>query len=244
MKIEGKKLYLEIKNNIGHLVIHDPPANKMTPEFLREFIQMVRGHVASQGLKGIIIRGHGRHYSSGADVEQLQEIVVQQSIIDGEGTPVAYPVWYVENRNAFDYFNGVNIPVISSINGLCFGSGFELALCSHIRICGTGSLMGLPESAFGLLPGVTGTLRSLELIGLGRALELVLRGETLSAQEALEIGLIDGIVDKKETLSFCEGLMDFILNQEASYDKAKGMEYVKAFQRAYQQINLTQGKEL
>lgn len=243
MRVEGNKLYLEINHDIGHLVIHDPPANKMTAAFLKEFIVMVRSHVTQSRLRGIIIRGHGRHYSSGADVEQLKEIVASQSLVDNEGNLIAYPTWYLDNRTTFDYFRSLNIPVISAINGLCYGSGLELALCSHIRISGKGSLLGLPESTFGFLPGVTGTLRSLELVGLGRALELVLKGETLTAEEALEIGLIHRVTGKKETLSYCEGLMEYILAQPTQYDPKRGDEYVMAFNRYYQENHLS-GKEL
>jgi len=237
MKIELNKVSFEEKDNIGYIVINDPPANKMTALFLKEFIIIVRQYVTQSKVGGIIIAGNGRHYSSGADVEQLKEIVAAQGMLDSDGNLVAFPVWYLENRATFNYFNTLHIPVISAINGLCYGSGLELALCSHIRICGRGSLLGLPESTFAFLPGVTGTLRSIELLGLGKALELVLSGKTLSAEEAMEIGLVEGIVSKKETLVYCEQLMKFILQREAKYSKSNTGEYIKIFNKVYKHIN-------
>ena len=234
MKVQLNKISFEIKDSIGYLIINDPPANKMTPVFLKELIFIVRQYVAPSRIRGLIITGNGRHYSSGADVEQLKEIVATQSMLDSNNELVAFPAWYLENRTTFNYFYSLNIPVISAINGFCIGSGLELALCSHIRICGKGSMLGLPESTFGFLPGVTGTLRYLELMGLGKALELVLSGESLSADEALKLGLVDGVVEKKETLTYCEGLLGFILQNHTTYEKDNIQEYIEKFNKIYQ----------
>ncbi len=233
MKIELTKVYYEEKDNIGYIVINEPPANKMTSLFLKEFTYLVHEHITQSKVKGIIITGKGRHFCSGADVDQLQEMVATNCIMSSEGDLTAYPVWYVDNRMAFDYFSQLNIPVISAINGFCIGSGFELALCSHIRICGNGAFVGLPESTFGIMPGVTGTLRYLELIGLGKSLELILNGDTFYAEEALKIGVIDGIVNKKETLTYCEKLIRFILEDDKPYSKVNVTEYIKRFNEIY-----------
>ncbi|MCK4259551.1 MAG: enoyl-CoA hydratase/isomerase family protein [Halanaerobiales bacterium] len=237
MKIELNKVYFEEKDNIGYLVINDPPANKTTALFLKELIFMVREYISQSKVKGIIITGKGRTYSSGADVDQLKEIVATQSKLDSNDNLVGYPIWYLENRATFNYFNSLDIPVISAIKGMCIGSGMELALCSHIRICSKNSLMGLPESTFGFLPGVTGTLRVLELVGLGKALELVFNGEILSVEEAMEIGLVDGIVSKKELLPYCEGLMKFILQNEKMYSKKYIEKYITEYNKVCKTSN-------
>jgi enoyl-CoA hydratase len=234
MKIELNTIYYEKKDNIGYVVINDPPANKMTALFLSEFIILVREYIVQSRVKGIIISGNGRHYSSGADVEQLKEIFGTQSKLDDNGKLVAYPSWYQENRNTFNYFYNANIPVISAINGLCVGSGTELALSSHLRICGSGSILGLPESSFGFLPGVNGTLRYTELLGLGKALELVLAGETFSAQDAKELGLVDAVVNKRDTMNYCEELMKFIIHSKKQYSKHNVKEYLEGFSKEYE----------
>lgn len=232
MKINLNKVSFEEKDNIGYIFINDPPANKTTGLFLKELIYLVRYHIAQSKVKGIIITGNGRHYSSGADVEELKNIIASNSAMDNDNNLISYPAWYVENRATFKFFESLKIPIISAIKGICIGSGMELALCSHIRICASGSKLGLPESTFGLIPGLTGTLRYLELIGLGKALELILNGEILSAEEAMEIELIDSIVNKKEILSYCEELMNFILGKE-TYSKEKIKEYINEFNEIY-----------
>lgn len=238
-----QKISYEEKGHIGYIIINDPPANMMTADFFRELILLVRCYVIGSPKQGIIISGRGRHFSSGADVEQLKEIVGTQSLGNSDGSVTAYPVWYLENRNTFNYFYNLDIPVISAINGLCIGSGFELALCSHIRICGQNGILGLPESTFGFLPGVTGTLRYTELMGLGRGMELVLSGATFSAEEGLSLGLVHGVVDKKETLTYCQGLMDAILQSGEKYEKKNTGQYLEAFNKVYYQ-NRNQAKGL
>jgi len=232
MKIELSKVSFEEKDNIGYILINDPPANKMTGVFLKEFIDIVRNYVAKSKVKGIIISGNGRHYSSGADVEELKEIIAVNSKMDNNNL-ISFPTWYQENRATFNFFESLDIPVISAIKGICIGSGMELALCSHIRICANGSTLGLPESTFGFIPGLTGTFRYLELMGLGKAIELILSGETLSAEEARESGLVDCIVNKKEILNYCEELMKYIVHNEVEYSKERIEEYIENFNEIY-----------
>lgn len=233
MKIEFNKVYFEEKGDIGYIIINDPPANKMTTLFFKEFCAIVRQHVAQSRVKGIIITGTGRHFSSGAHIEELKEMVATQSLLDKDGVLVAYPIWFHDNRTTFNFFDNLNIPVISAIKGFCIGSGFELALSSHIRICGNGSRLGSPESTFGLLPGATGSLRYMKLIGLGKTLELVLSGEIFTEEDAMEMELIDGIVNKKDTLSYCEELMKFIIDNNPIYSKQNIKEYIKSFNENY-----------
>jgi enoyl-CoA hydratase len=234
MKIELTEIYYEEKDNLGYIVINNPPANKLTALLLEELIFIVRRYIAPSKVRGIIIAGNGRHYSSGADVAELSRNKATQSKLDSNGNLVALPIRYLEERATLNFFHTLDIPVISAINGICIGSGFELALCSHIRICGNGSILGLPESTFGFLPGLSGTLRYVELIGLGKALELVLSGETFSAEDAMDMGLIDGIVQRKETLAYCEGLMRFILQNETVYSRNNIKEYLESFNNTYQ----------
>lgn len=240
MRVELNTVCYEKKDDIGYVVINDPPANKMTALFLSEFITLVREHIVQSRVKGIIISGSGRHYSSGADVDQLMEIFGTRSKLDSQGNLVAYPSWYQENRNSFNYFYNAKIPVISAINGLCVGSGTELALSSHLRICGSGSILGLPESSFGFLPGVNGTLRYTELLGLGKALELVFMGETFSAEEAKALGLVDVIVNKKETISYCEALMKYLIENIKDYSKHNALNYLESFKEIMGHQNLSE----
>lgn len=235
MEIKYNKIIYEIKEHIGYLILNDPPANKTTGELLGELIQFVRSHLVNSSLKGLIITGSGRHYSSGADVEELKKIITDNSRME-ENQLMSYPACYLENRTAYQFLESLDIPVISAVRGVCIGSGMELALCSHIRICAKGGTLGLPESTFGLLPGLTGTLRCLELMGLGTALELILSGRTLTSEEALGIGLADVIVSKKGLMSYCEGLMQYIISG-GTYKKEQVKEYIRDYNRGYKTLN-------
>lgn len=227
------KVFFEVRDDLGHLVINDPPANKMTSVFLEEFFRLVTQQIARTKVRGMMIYGTGRHFSSGAEVDRLRERVASQIKREGEAESTGAPEGHRQDRSALDFFSDLEIPVVSAINGFCIGSGLELALCSHIRICGTGSTLGLPESTFGIVPALGGTLRSLELCGLGKALEMVLSGRTYTAEEALQMGIVDGIVSKKETLGYCERLLQFILQSETPYLKRNARQYVKEFQQKY-----------
>lgn len=237
MRVELEKIKYEEKRSIGYITINDPPANKMTGLFLKEFIYLVRRYIIGSNVKGIIITGNGRHYSSGADVDELKKIISEQSLFDDDDNLIAYPVWYIENRTTFSCFESLSVPVISAINGLCIGSGFELSLCSHIRVCGGGSILGLPEATFGILPGVTGTLRYVELMGLGNAIKYVVTGETFSAETAFKLGLVDEIVNKKQTVNYCEELMKFIISKPEKYSKFNKAKYIDDFRVLYKNNN-------
>lgn len=98
-------------------------------------------------------------------------------------------------------------PVIAAINGLfCLGGGLELAMACHIRIAGERVRLGQPEIDLGIIPGFGGTQRLPRLVGMGKALELILTGDRMTAQEAKAIGLVDQVVPDAEVLKTARGL--------------------------------------
>ncbi|MBC8487323.1 MAG: enoyl-CoA hydratase/isomerase family protein [Bacteroidetes bacterium] len=176
-------------DRVGHLVMNQPPSNKMTVEFFSEMEALKEVIVGSSKLKAIIISGRGRHFSSGADLDELLlEITHHQD---------AEP-FLTSNYAAIHYVETLPLPVISAIRGVCLGSALELALFSHIRFCSEEAVFGLPETTFNLIPGMGGIQRFASLSGKARALELILTGRTFDAQTALELGIVDAIWPKKE----------------------------------------------
>lgn len=230
MKIELEKISYEEKDAIGYIVINDPPANKMTPRFFLDMVEIVEKYIDVSKLKGIIIYGEGRHFSSGADVDKLIKVIGETTVVDESGNVKVYAKWYIRFIDTFDKLYKLDIPVISVINGCCVGSGFELALSSHIRICGKGATMGLPESTFGLLPGVLGSIRLTQLVGMSKAMELIFSGQLLNAEEAKACGIVEIIVGKRETLDYAERLMRYIISSGEKYDKACVKQYIKALE--------------
>jgi len=226
----------EQKEDIAYIFINNAPANKISSVFLEELLFVIEHYILNSKLKGIIVTGKGRHYSSGSDVDNLKDIVIAQTKIGSNDDVVEYPDMK-KYRRAFSILLSLQIPVISAINGFCIGSGFELALHSHIRICGKGSIVGLPESTFGFMPGLGGTLRYLEICGFGKAIELVLKGYTFTADEAKEMELVHHIVDKKKTLFYCEELMKYLIESDIEYSKNNVNSYLADFNNYYEKIN-------
>jgi enoyl-CoA hydratase len=115
-----------------------------------------------------------------------------------------------EHLDHFRFFQRCGVPVVAAIRGVCLGSALELALFCHRRVCGQGAVLGLPESTFGLLPGCGGVSRLTSLAGTGRSLELILSGETYSAEEAFRWNIVDLICEKDYVIREAERLIERI----------------------------------
>jgi enoyl-CoA hydratase len=186
----------ETDGDIGALVLNAPPSNAMTGVFFSELNNLVREVIPSSGVCGIVMYGAGRHFSSGADVEELTGRIHSEAIrTPGRGID-HFPPYMHENLDAFHFFAGLDIPVVAAIRGVCLGSALELALSCNIRLCGDGAVLGLPESTFNLMPGCGGCTRLAELCGTGRALELSLTGASFPADEALAMGIVDAVLPR------------------------------------------------
>lgn len=144
-------------------------------------------------MRGIVIYGAGRHFSSGADLADLRNAIDER----GAGTTALLR----DNLTAFGFFERCSVPVVAAIRGICLGSAFELALACHARVCGAGAVLGLPESTFGLMPGCGGITRMLSLAGRARTLELALSGATFTAEEALAWKLVDVVAPRKDVIT-------------------------------------------
>jgi enoyl-CoA hydratase len=109
-------------------------------------------------------------------------------------------------QDAFRYLELMPKPVIAAVNGFALGGGLELALACHLRLASENAKLGLPEVKLGIIPGYGGTIRLPRLVGRGRALELILTGEMIDAQEAYRIGLVNRVVPQAELLSAARAL--------------------------------------
>ena len=191
-----KELILwQIKDNIGYLVLHDPPSNKMSIPFFYQLNDTIRNKIKKSGISAIIISGSGRHFSSGADLKDLLKIISKKSIKVFDRI-IHTPLFLRLNNKSFLFFNNLKIPVIAAIQGVCLGSAMELMLSCHARICSDNAVFGFPESTFNLMPGLGGTCKILNYLKYSKALELILKGETFGAEEALKLNLVDSIVPK------------------------------------------------
>jgi enoyl-CoA hydratase/carnithine racemase len=173
---------------IGVLSLNKPPENLIDePEFIKkELLDVI---LNDANIKGIIIKGTGRHFSAGANLDFLKELAKSESMLVQKLSNGKAIIRIIEN---------MNVPVIAAISGVCFGGGLEIALACHFRICSENALFAFPETNYAIMPGLGGTIMLSKLIGPGKSAEMILTGEMVDSQKALELKLVDQIVPKKE----------------------------------------------
>ena len=181
--MQSLKFYQD--NQIGFLVLNRPPKNEMDAIFFAELSGFLKNMLPNLTVKGLIITGEGRHFSSGANVGELAEFAQKKEFR-----------YFENNINYLESLSLCSFPVIALINGLCLGSAFELALACHYRIASQHALFALPEITFNLMPGCGGTYFLPKLIGKPKAIDLILSGRSVLAEEALQLGIIDMIADR------------------------------------------------
>ncbi len=116
----------------------------------------------------------------------------------------------------FDFVENLSKPVIAAINGFALGGGLELAMSAHFRVAAANAKMGLPEVSLGVIPGYGGTQRLPQLVGKGKAMEMIMTAGMLNAEEALNYKLVNYVVEQEELLPFCAKLASKICNNSAT----------------------------
>jgi enoyl-CoA hydratase len=192
MMKDQKNFNWEKIGTIGILSIHNPPENFIEdPEFISK--KQIDEILHDTALKGIIIKGTGRHFSAGANMDKLRLLI--------QNEPLLYKK-ISEGKDLICTLENMNIPLVAAIRGVCFGAGLEIALACHIRICSENALFAFPETNHGIMPGLGGTVMLSNLIGPGKSAEIILSGEIVNSQKALELKLADYVVPVKELKSF------------------------------------------
>jgi enoyl-CoA hydratase/carnithine racemase len=177
-------LYME-KDDIAYVTVNRPKVlnalNMPTWADLRTAFEHARARTA---VRGVILTGAGdRAFIAGADINALAHFTAFEAAQSSRF-----------GQEVLDLIENLGKPVIAAINGVALGGGCETALACTIRIAVEGAVFGQPEVKLGLLPGGGGTQRLPRLVGKGRALQLILSGEMINAQEAHRIGLVNEIV--------------------------------------------------
>jgi len=224
MKQTQHTLTFNITDGIGHLELNQPPANQMNAEFFAEFDEMVDELRVMKELKAIIISSRGRHFSSGANLEELLEQAVAPGKRDQQEMNVNWKINSERNSRSFLFFEEMEIPVIAAIRGVCIGCAFELALFCHFRFCGEDAVFGLPETTFNLMPGLGGVRKISALCGEAKAIELLLKGNTFGAEEARLNHLVDKIIPRRKVVEFS---MAFARKVMRNYKKQKASLYLQ-----------------
>jgi len=188
---------LAADDGIATLTVNRPDKlnalNAATITDLGEAIEEVRSRA---DIRGLIVTGAGRAFVAGADISEL-----------AAETPMSARELALKGQKIFSRFESSPKPVIAAVNGFALGGGCELALACHIRIASEQAKFGQPEVKLGICPGYGGTQRLARLVGKGRALQLLMTGETIDAAEAYRMGLVNRVVAADSLINTATGML-------------------------------------
>ncbi len=180
--------------------------NALNRETLQEIKSAVLSVQDNKSVRGIIITGSGlKAFAAGADISEFASYSIQQ------GAQLS-----ADGHSVMNTIENSAIPVIAAINGYSLGGGCELAMACHIRIAAENAKFGQPEVNLGLPPGYAGTQRLVQLIGKGKALELLLTTDFINATQALELGMVSKIVTLEQLLPTCLEMVDVFSTKSLS----------------------------
>ena len=194
---------LEHEKGIATIYINRPEKlnalNKATIQELHETLALTG---ENQDIRVIIITGRGeKAFVAGADIAEFAHFSVKEgSQLAAQGQQIL-----------FDFIENMKTPVIAAINGFALGGGLELAMACHIRIASENAKMGLPETSLGVIPGYGGTQRLPQLVGKGRAMEMILTAGMISAEDAYRSRLVNHVLPQAELLDFTKALAQRIM---------------------------------
>ncbi len=175
---------LEKQGHVGILTVSRPEAlnalNSATLDELRETAERVR---EDEQIRVLIITGEGKAFVAGADISEMKDLTREEGERFGR-----------RGHAAMNAVESLPIPVIAAVNGFALGGGCELALCADIRIASEKAKIGQPETGLGITPGFGGTQRLPRVIGMSKAMDLILTARVIRADEALSMGLVDKVV--------------------------------------------------
>lgn len=190
------------ENNVAHLVmdVPDESMNTLKSAFADEIATILQEIKANKALLGVVLcSGKKDSFVAGADINMLANCTTAE-----EATTLSR-----QGQMIFDQLASLDIPVVAAINGACLGGGLELAMACHARVCSDNpkTALGLPEVQLGLLPGSGGTQRLPKLVGIQKALDMMLTGKQLRAKQALKAGLVDDVLPNTVLIDVAEKMV-------------------------------------
>jgi enoyl-CoA hydratase/carnithine racemase len=206
---DWQNIRTEVEDKIAVLTIDHPPVNSFNTHVMEELTEALDELLASDEVKAIVITGGGTNaFVAGADIPEIQSLLGKPK--DG----------YAAAQKFLGLGQGINLkiekankPVIAAINGFCLGGGLELAMACHVRICSDRARLGQPEINLGIIPGFGGTQRLSRIAGKGKAIELILTGDMITAQEAYRLNLVNKVVPGGAVLKEARGLARKIVSK-------------------------------
>ena len=214
-----QNLVLDNENGIVTLTISREKAlnalNQQTMSELKSFFDTDFSKI--ENLKGVIVTGAGaRAFVAGADITEFLNL-------SGNGEQMAQ-----RGQDIFSLIEHFHLPVVAAVNGFALGGGCELAMACHLRVASPNAKFGQPEVNLGIIPGYGGTQRLVQLIGKGKALELMMTADMIDAAEAYRLGLVNHIVEEGQTVAKAKEILQKI-GTKAPIAIQKVIESVNAY---------------
>jgi enoyl-CoA hydratase/carnithine racemase len=208
---ERQFIKIALEDRVAILTIDHPPVNALNRATMTELSEAVDEVIANPEIKAAVITGAGQlAFVAGADINEFTEIKSAQQSVEAVRLGQA----------VFTKIENAPKPFIAAINGVALGGGMELAMACHLRIVGDRAKLGQPEINLGLIPGWGGTQRLPGLVGKAKAIELILTGDQITAQEAYRLNLVNKVVPGGEVLKTARDLGKKIAQKGALTVKA------------------------
>lgn len=214
-----QQILADIVDGTFHITINRADKlNALNREVLAELADAISFATTSNQVKAVLITGAGeKAFVAGADIAEFKDYGL------AEGKELAKK----GHESVFNAIENCPKPVVAAINGFALGGGLELAMACHIRIASENAKLGLPEVTLGLIPGYGGTQRLTQLVGKGRALELITTADMITAEKAMQIGLVNNVVPQSELIAAAESILTKI-KQRAPLAVASAIKAVNA----------------
>ena len=199
-----KNLLLENKAGILFLTINRPnKMNALNIETVKELNAAMQEVYDDANVRGVVLTGSGeKAFVAGADIAEIAEL----NEVNGRR-------FAERGQDVFSMIEESPKPVIAAVNGFALGGGCELAMACHIRVASENAKFGQPEVNLGLIPGYGGTQRLTQLVGKGKAMELMMTGDLISAAEAKELGLVNHVTSPEDLTAKCLEIMTKIVSK-------------------------------
>jgi enoyl-CoA hydratase len=193
-----QNILVDKQEKLATITINRPNRlNALNRDTIKELNKVFSKLERDKSVSVIVITGSGeKAFVAGADISEFADFSVK------EGKKLAAK----GQELLFDFIESLSTPVIAAINGFALGGGLELAMACHFRVASDNAKMGLPEVSLGVIPGYGGTQRLPQLIGKGRAMEMIMTAGMIDAKTAFDFGLVNHVVPQEELLGLCRKL--------------------------------------
>jgi enoyl-CoA hydratase len=198
-----ENILINADNSVTTITINRPTKlNALNRATIEELHLAFEAVAKDKQTRVVILTGSGeKAFVAGADIAEFSNFSVEEGVqLAAHG-----------QDSLFNFVENLRIPVIAAVNGFALGGGLELAMACHIRVASDNARMGLPEVSLGVIPGYGGTQRLPQLIGKGRAMEMIMTAGMVTADEAYRTGLVNHVVPQAELLDFCNAIAQKVM---------------------------------